>query len=56
LLKTSERVAQAEQRPRRASPSRRAADVLAGAAVNEVVAKPVAAYADTEPFYPDKPE
>ena len=56
LLKTSERVAQAEQRPRRPDPARRAGDVLLGTAVNEVVAKPVAAYADTEPFFPDKPE
>jgi len=57
LLKTSERVAQAEQRPRHASPSRRAGDVLRGlGARREVVAKPVAAYADTEPFFPDDPE
>ena len=49
LLKTSERVAQAEQRPRRASPARRAGDL-------HVVARPIAAYADTEPFFPDKPE
>ena len=49
LLKTSERVAQAEQRPRRASPARRAGDF-------HVVARPIAAYADTEPFFPDKPE
>jgi pyruvate, water dikinase len=49
LLKTSERVARAEQRPRRASPARRADDF-------HVVARPIAAYADTEPFFPDKPE
>ena len=57
LLKTSERVAQAEQRPRRVRPARRAEDVLAGTgSMREVVAKPVAAYADTEPFFPDEPE
>jgi pyruvate,water dikinase len=57
LLKTSERVAQAEQRPRRTAPSRRAGDLLLGPRpAREVVAKPVAAYADTEPFFPDKPE
>ena len=57
LLKTSERVAQAEQRPRRTAPSRRAGDLLiAPHSPRQVVAKPVAAYADTEPFFPDKPE
>jgi pyruvate, water dikinase len=57
LLKTSERVAQAEQRPRRPGPARRAGDFLiAPHSPRQVVAKPVVAYADTEPFYPDKPE
>src|SRR2546423_3219637 len=57
LLKTSERVAQAEQRPRRTRPARRAGDVLLGlGSPREVVARPVAAYADTEPFFPEDPQ
>ena len=57
LLRTSERVAEAEKRPRHGRPTRRAAD-LAGLAANteRVVAQPVAAYADTEPFFPKKNE
>jgi pyruvate,water dikinase len=54
LLRTSERVAAAEKRPRPARPMRRVSD---GAprfrSVADLVAKPVAAYADTEPFFPD---
>ena len=57
LLKTSERVAQAEQRPRRTGPARRAGDLLiAPHSPRQVVARPVVAYADTEPFFPDDPE
>ena len=57
LLRTCERVAAAENRPRLARPMRRAGDVaLGGGSANEVVPKPVAAYADTEPFFPDDPE
>ncbi|HYV66179.1 MAG TPA: phosphoenolpyruvate synthase [Myxococcales bacterium] len=57
LLKTSERVAQAEQRPRHAGPARRSGDFpIAPHSPRQVVARPVVAYADTEPFYPDKPE
>jgi len=57
LLKTSERVAQAEQRPRRTGPARRADDLLiAPHSPRQVVARPVVAYADTEPFFPDDPE
>jgi pyruvate,water dikinase len=54
LLRTSERVAAAEKRPRPARPMRRVSD---GAprfrSVTDLVAKPVAAYADTEPFFPE---
>ena len=57
LLRTSERVAEAEKRPRRARPARRAGDGgLGSEAVRELVPKPIAAYADTEPFVPDEPE
>ncbi|HZR08023.1 MAG TPA: phosphoenolpyruvate synthase [Myxococcales bacterium] len=54
LLKTSERVLQAEQQPRALRPSRRGTDVRlpsAGSAVR-AVAEPSAAWADTEPFVP----
>ena len=56
-MRTSERVAEAEKRPRHGRLTRRAAD-LAGAVANgdQVVARPVAAYADTEPFFPNKNE
>lgn len=54
LLKTSERVLQAEQQPRALRPSRRSNDVrlpsVGGAA--RAVAEPAAAWADTEPFVP----
>ncbi|HWE26062.1 MAG TPA: phosphoenolpyruvate synthase [Myxococcales bacterium] len=58
LLRTSERVAVAEKRPRISRPMRRAGDAVPGvvAASQEVVARPVAAYADTEPFVPDEAE
>src|SRR5438270_9649028 len=57
LLRTSERVSQAEQRPRRAAPARRAGDAASRTgAVQDVVARPLAAYADTEPFVPDDPK
>jgi pyruvate, water dikinase len=54
LLKTSERVLQAEQQPRALRPSRRSNDMRlpsAGSAVR-AVAEPSAAWADTEPFVP----
>ena len=57
LVKTSERVLQAEQQPRAAPPARRAADVrklpAAGGARRRMV-EPVEAWADTEPFVPGK--
>jgi pyruvate,water dikinase len=52
LLRTSERVAAAEKRPRLARPMRRANDATPAASVQDLVAKSVAAYADTEPFFP----
>jgi pyruvate,water dikinase len=54
LLKTSERVLQAEQQPRAARPSRRADDVrgLSAGSPLKAVADQVAAWADTEPFIP----
>jgi pyruvate,water dikinase len=54
LLRTSERVLQAEQQPHPSRPSRRADDVrlpVAGSA-RKAVAEPAAAWADTEPFVP----
>ena len=57
LLRTSERVAAAEKRPRFARPMRRAGDAASRTgAVQDVVARPLAAYADTEPFVPDDPK
>jgi pyruvate,water dikinase len=56
LLRTAERVAAAEKRPRRDRPARRAGDFAVGASVRELVSRPVAAYADTEPFVPDDPQ
>jgi pyruvate,water dikinase len=54
LLRTAERVAEAEKRPRRDRPARRAGDVqLAAGSVRDLVSHPVAAYADTEPFIPE---
>ena len=55
LIKTSERVLQAEQAPQAEQPQRRASDVRvpAGSAPKKVVAEPVQAWADTEPFLPD---
>jgi len=54
LLKTSERVLQAEQQPRPQRPARRAGDVkpVAGGGSLKKVTGPVAAWADTEPFIP----
>jgi pyruvate,water dikinase len=54
LLKTSERVLQAEQQPRQQRPARRAGDVkaVAGGGSLKKVTGPVAAWADTEPFIP----
>jgi pyruvate,water dikinase len=54
LLKTSERVLQAEQKPRPSRPSRRAGDARAAGTGGSLraVAEPVAAWADTEPFLP----
>ena len=55
LLKTSERIAQAEAAPRARAPRRRASDVaMPGAALpaQEIVARPVSAWADTEPMFP----
>jgi pyruvate,water dikinase len=56
LLRTSERVAATEARPRRLRPARRAADLLGAAANGDLLAEPVAAYADTEPMLPNKKE
>ena len=56
LLRTSERVAAAEARPRRLRPARRAADIVGAAANGDLLAEPVAAYADTEPMLPNKKE
>jgi len=56
LLRTSERVAAAEARPRRLRPARRAADLSGAAANGDLLAEPVAAYADTEPMLPNKKE
>jgi pyruvate, water dikinase len=56
LLRTSERVMQAEARPRRVRPARRAADIAGAAANSDLLAEPVAAYADTEPVLPNKKE
>ena len=54
LLKTSERVLQAEQEPRPEQPARRASDVtvIGGGGARKPVSEPVAAWADTEPFIP----
>jgi len=54
LLKTSERVLQAEKQPLAPRPSRRAADLQASSSNGSLrsVARPVAAWADTEPFIP----
>ena len=54
LIKTSERVLQAEQQPRAPRPQRRAGDVqitAAGARKLSMI-EPAAAWADTEPFIP----
>jgi pyruvate,water dikinase len=56
LLRTSERVAAAEARPLRLRPARRAADIGGAAANGDLLAEPVAAYADTEPLLPNKKE
>src|SRR3954464_6018916 len=56
LLKTSQRVMQAEARPRRSRPARRAADLSGAAANSDLLSEPVAAYADTEPVLPIKKE
>ncbi|MFL5441083.1 MAG: phosphoenolpyruvate synthase [Myxococcales bacterium] len=56
LLRTSERVMQAEARPRRSRPARRAADLSGAAANSDLLSEPVAAYADTEPVLPNKKE
>jgi len=56
LLRTSERVAATEARPRRLRPARRAADIVGAAANDDLLAEPVAAYADTEPMLPNKKE
>ena len=52
LLRTSERVLQAEQQPRPPQPSRRATDVRRLGGTRRPVAEPAAAWADTEPFVP----
>ncbi|MCA1827242.1 MAG: phosphoenolpyruvate synthase, partial [Myxococcales bacterium] len=53
LLKTSERVLQAEQKPRSGRPLRRASDVqLPAGRAAKALEEPVAAWADTEPFVP----
>jgi hypothetical protein len=54
LLRTSERVLQAEQQPRPLWPARRATDIRLTAAggARRPVAEPAAAWADTEPFMP----
>jgi pyruvate,water dikinase len=54
LLKTSERVLQAEQQPRPGRPARRAGDVqpVAGGAARKPLTEGIAAWADTEPFIP----
>ena len=52
LLRTSERVLQAEQQPRPPRPSRRATDVRRLGGTRRPVAEPAAAWADTEPFVP----
>jgi pyruvate, water dikinase len=52
LLRTCERVAATEKRPRLARPMRRAGDAAGSGSPRDVVAKPVAAWADTEPFIP----
>ncbi|MGZ6141708.1 MAG: phosphoenolpyruvate synthase [Myxococcales bacterium] len=55
LLKTSERVLQAEQQPREGRPRRRAADLaLPVGGARKPVSEPAEAWADTEPFMPDK--
>ena len=52
LIKTSERVLEAEQTPRQGQPHRRASDAQlpAGGTVRPLVSEPVAAWADTEPY------
>jgi len=54
LLKTSERVLLAEQKPRANSPQRRAGDMasLSGGGHQKVAAEPAYAWADTEPYFP----
>ena len=55
LLKTSERVLQAEQAPREPRPQRRASDVaLPSGGARKAVTEPAEAWADTEPFIPDQ--
>src|SRR4051812_8847353 len=56
LLRTSERVAAAEARPRRKRPARRLSDLAGSAANGDLVREPIAAYADTEPMLPNKKE
>jgi pyruvate,water dikinase len=54
LLKTSERVLQAEQKPQASRPSRRSGDVqISGSrGALRAVADPAAAWVDTEPYIP----
>jgi len=54
LLKTSERVLQAEQKPQASRPSRRSGDVQISGwrGTLRAVAEPAAAWADTEPYIP----
>ena len=53
LIKTSERVLQAEQQPRAGRPHRRAEDVrLPAGSGRKAVQEPAEAWADTEPFIP----
>ncbi len=54
LLKTSERVLQAERQPKPPRPSRRSGDAQISSSRGSLgaVARPVAAWADTEPFVP----
>ena len=56
LLKTSERVFQAESQPRPDRPARRAGDAAlpSGSAPRKPLPDTVAAWADTEPYFPDK--
>ena len=55
LMKASERIAQAEAQPRAAVKRRRLSDVaMPGASIpaEPIVARPISAWADTEPFFP----